>query len=93
MGGEGGFSQRMQEAIFSNEIKIFLDLKKKKKRLFAEVSFGDWCLQYKSFFQWMLEQRDVVDRKCNRDKNDFTVFTCPARGFRYSEFVFLPAFI
>lgn len=31
MGGEGGFSQRMQEAIFSNEMKIFLDLQKKKK--------------------------------------------------------------
>lgn len=48
--------------------------------MFAEVSFGDCCLQYKSFFQRTPEQRDMMGRKCNRDKNDFPVFSRPARG-------------
>lgn len=92
-GAKEAFLKECRKLSFLMRLKSFRFKKKKERDLFAEVSFGDCCLQYKSFFQRTLEQRDVMGRKCYRDKNDFPVFRSPARGFRYSEFVFLPAFI
>lgn len=94
-GAKEAFLKECRKLSFLMRLKSFRIKKKKKKErdLFAEVSFGDCSLQYKSFFQRTPEQRDMMGRKYNRDKNDFPVFSRLARGFRYSEFVFLPAFI